>query len=731
MSVSIISTLLVTLLLLHSSQATVSKALDTRKHSIRQPASSLDTSLLDNSTLFNIHDLNARTEDKFTSNLLSDKLDIATSELNFNNQTYDDLVIQFGRRSVVWSLVKFDNNNESDNLVFTSENHGKSFRPYTKFAEFKLDSIEIDDMFVSTQNREFLIFSDTSNKALFISSSNGEYLSHYRISFQPYEFYFTRDSDIFLAFDKENSQLWLTTNMGRTWKLICEHLTKFSEAVPVDSQSIQHIYFLEADSNAKQSLVRFDLDGFREDFINENVAEHKHTIASDINDFAVIGDLVFLMKQSEEHGLELSMSRNNSDFKTAGFELQDNSVQILDFQVTLVTDSEIFVVATYKLNNQIKNELFRSEINSDSFMFKSSLTNIVNKCQVSRKLNQIQLPNELNNNRCIEMRSLKKDVYLANAMNKMGKVETFLKKSGHLNWTPIEFDTLENEDLALNLNQNFFQMHLQPEGSFGGGENLPDAIFATVNQNEVYMSYDDGIDWSPVEFGNNNTYEYSISDKVIIAVAANKPVNKFLYSLDFGYNWNEYFFSSKLVFVSEIVRDPSEDSSVFYLACTHAGNKQALLRVDFLPQQLGNFQNENEYDAPKPIPFDPSQLVTTPATVATTSVLAVIAKITTTESMKNLAWPEEPTMPEKSSMLEEPTTPKEPTSSQLHFDYSGLLSNDNSLLKLSLLLIVLTFTMSFLIVVWYFVKKNTVPYDPKKSSDEQFLIDKQSQENIV
>ena len=84
----------------------------------------------------------------------------------------------------------------------------------------------------------------------------------------------------------------------------------------------------------------------------------------------------------------------------------------------------------------------------------------------------------------------------------------------------------------------------------------------------------------------------------MLAVDTTKPVNKFLYSFDYGSSWDEYFFCDRLVSVSQVINDPSEDLNVFYLAFTRANSLQSLVRIHFRPKQVTNFETEF-YDEPK------------------------------------------------------------------------------------------------------------------------------------
>ncbi len=160
----------------------------------------------------------------------------------------------------------------------------------------------------------------------------------------------------------------------------------------------------------------------------------------------------------------------------------------------MVTDNEVFIAVTYKVGNQTKNDLFQSVSKQLKFSkFKSSLKNIIIKCgterdfSVHKKIHTL----DLNNNPCIEIRSLKTGYYLANAYNEANMIETFFKKSDS-EWSPVSYhDSQDKKNFFLNLNDNFFQLFLNPPSIFSPGPSLPDYIVATADK-DVYLSYGEG-----------------------------------------------------------------------------------------------------------------------------------------------------------------------------------------------------------------------------------------------
>jgi hypothetical protein len=158
----------------------------------------------------------------------------------------------------------------------------------------------------------------------------------------------------------------------------------------------------------------------------------------------------------------------------------------------MVTEDEVFIGVTYKQqNNQIKNDLFVSVSKALKFIkFKPSLRSIINHCASSSNKTHTL---DLNNNPCIEMRSLKTGYYLVNAFNNQAnRVETFVKRPTDSEWLPVSFfDSDDKQGLSLNLNDNFIQMHLEPEGSFNSDPSLPNVIVATAAK-DVYLSSDEG-----------------------------------------------------------------------------------------------------------------------------------------------------------------------------------------------------------------------------------------------
>lgn len=576
---------------------------------------SIEHSMLDSSDLKALETLpaakasalNKLAPDHFDSGLLFGNLNLQSSEFIFN-QSNDNLAVHFGLGSTIWLLAA---NKSPSNQVYLSQNSGLTYKRYNQFHDYSLES-EISQIFVNPIKKDFVIFSDENDKTLFISKNNGRTLKAVRIPFQPSKFHFGQRLNTILAVDQANQQLWLSINMGKSWKMLADNLIQYSETVSSNfDESEERIFFMQQ-AGSDVRLIEFNLKEFRKDLFNEDVELKKHIIKQGISSFKVSGDKMFIMSKDSKGSMSLSFSENNGQLVEITFPLDH---KIVDYQIALVTDAEVYVVVVYEANGSRRSDLFLSK-NGDLVKFKLSLKNIVNNCQGKEfePENPRSVVVDLNMNRCIEMRSLSKDgvIYVANALNSNEMVETFIKRSEYSEWTPIEYE-IAAKDLSLNLNEAFFQVHEQPSGSFG--PNLPDLMVSRVNQRlnnknaikelGVYVSQDEGRDWTKIldeDYIYSITYNEEYMMSVITAVLASKPTNKVLYSYDYGGNWNEYFFSDRFVKANSIFRDPREHSTAFYLACTYAKNIDSIIKIDFHAQELSDDYFDAEILKEEPIP---------------------------------------------------------------------------------------------------------------------------------
>ncbi len=330
-------------------------------------------------------------------------------------------------------------------------------------------------------------------------------------------------------------------------------------------------------------LVRFDLKAFKDDKYNQNVQEARHVLRKDLVDFFIIGNSVFIINGPDSTGslyLMASVSAVSDQFSPVVFDTK--YTQIIGFQLVQLKGADKFIVVSYRMNNIVFNDLFKSDGNTGT-KFKLSLENIINRCQPSS-----ENANFGHDSSCIEMQALneKGHVYIANAQNEHGVIEAFIKSNPKSDkWKKSEVNNPDK--LALNLDTSFVQIHKEPESSFSLA-NLPDVMFARVNKkNEhvgVYAIQDEGNYWTKIL---SETFIFSVGfdeeEKMTIIVAAesNKPTNKLIYSFDGGYSWNEWYFSNGFVLVDEIVRDTLTPTNSFFLVCTGLNSTNSIIKLDF------------------------------------------------------------------------------------------------------------------------------------------------------
>jgi len=452
-------------------------------------------------------------QDNFKSTLLYGKaVNLTTREFEFNS-THESLIFQLESDSSLWMLTQ--NTNASLNQVFHAVN-GLNVSSYDEFSSLinpSMSQIQINDFFQNPISKNFLIFVDSMNSVLFISNDNGKRVRSYNIAFQPESFYFTHNPNIIFAYDSNNRGLWLTLNAAKKWHLIGENLVQFLQWNLIEKDFMSYLYFVEENLDDKtKHLINFNLKDFQHDLVNENVEEHKIVVMDDVLDFQFNNKYFFLSKKSKENNLEFFVSNNDEDFKRANFKFVKNATQILNFHASVVTNAEIFVIVSYELDNVIVHDLFKSNI-ENYLVFELSLPNIQINCDINGKMFR-----ESNRNRCIEMHILNEvgNVYIANAENQKGSIQTFIKRSKESKWVPIDFENT-NEELSLDFNEFFLQSNENSESL------IPDIMIATASNKKLKSKYTDigvYVTQGEEEEGNgwykilDGKYFYSITPKL-------------------------------------------------------------------------------------------------------------------------------------------------------------------------------------------------------------------------
>ncbi len=103
-----------------------------------------------NRTILNQNLINSN--DHYASLLLLDKLNLITNDFYFN-ETFDNLIIQYGHESALWLLTQFKD--ASNNKVYfcnNSDNHYVIFNKFEQFSIYFEQEIQIDNFYVNSLN---------------------------------------------------------------------------------------------------------------------------------------------------------------------------------------------------------------------------------------------------------------------------------------------------------------------------------------------------------------------------------------------------------------------------------------------------------------------------------------------------------------------------------------------------------------------------------------------------
>lgn len=374
----------------------------------------------------------------------------------------------------------------------------------------------------------------------------------------------------------------MTINAGKSWKLIGENVLEFQPDIllPDDDKKQQFIYFMEKTEQGSTQLIRFDLTEFKYNKLMQNVQDRKHVVKKELVSYFSIGSSVFIVSKTDAIGSSMSLivsSANGDHFKPVTFEMENREGKLVTgFKAVQLNGKDKFIVVTYRMNNMVYNDLYISSDASDASEFKLSLENIVDKCQTSGNSRYES---------CFDIRELSEAgyVFIANAINQDGFVETFIKNHPYASeWEPSYYSEGES-GLFLNLDRDFYQVHSEAKSSFSPA-NMPDLMFSRIGRKGVYASQEQGEDWTRIL---NDSFAYSVAFSeeyrltVVVAAEADRPTSKLRYSFDYGNSWNEWYFSDSLVMVDEIRMDPLTLTPAFLLMCTGAESANVMIKLDF------------------------------------------------------------------------------------------------------------------------------------------------------
>lgn len=394
----------------------ITQTLSTSKHIIKSQANIDRLSI--NPTINNHN----KTSNNFQSDLLFGNLQPLTYQFKLN-PTLNDLTVQFGHDESIWII--------SNNKAFVSRDSGKNYNAYS-------NEINVSNMFMNPSNKKSIVFTNDNDKSiLYTSNDNGQDIKSQSIPFELTELFFTSNSSIMLAtqvINNQKTQLWLTVNNGQNWNLLSNDLVKLWKLNLNGPQHLRTIHFKESNQ-----LVTFN--------INE---QQRSNIYRGLDDFSLTNDDRFFVLDNSS--VYLSGIGNDTTFTAVTFEnLLTNNEHLIDFYPIIMNKDETYAVVSTKLNGIVKSDLFKARDSSLS-SFELSLPNINFNCVLDTN-NILTRSNyeSLNMNPCVEMKSLnpKDSVYIANAQNSGGKVETFIKRSIVSKWTPINFD-VSNEVMNKN-----------------------------------------------------------------------------------------------------------------------------------------------------------------------------------------------------------------------------------------------------------------------------------------
>ena len=518
---------------------------------------------VDNGRLIN-SDLNNSSNQIKVSRRMSNDLKMSLSEINvldLANNAYSKLNVLFDNSvNNIWLLAGHKNerarNGMSYDVYLSSEkNHFKLFNTELE-SKLKLSGkVQIENIF-TFKDQNIIILTDLSNKQLFVSINDGASFDPVDVKFRPDIVYMNNKQKTLFAVEENEStkNVWLSSDFGKTWSLLCENAVSLPNWVEsrFGLDQSHYIYFV----NAEKSLVQVDLRQIES-------KDSANILMPNVQDYKIFEDYKFITCSIDGN---LNLRILNNKLSSKEFKINNElvrSANILKYEIIEANSNEILLALVYKLDGQVKADLYSSK-RSSLFEFNLALRNIFVNTEKEQSKVEIKLLTKYGN------------VYLANVKeDDKSPIKTLVKNSYDDKWTELETDA-QTEKFHVDLGKKLIFSH---EIQNSDDPQLPEFAMASMVDMEsanskvfALKSYSSEVtEWSEILDGD---YFYSFSNygDLIIAVDKDKPTNRLIYSDNIGSGWSTLQLSTQqdqLYFVNSLIKkEAGESKNIFLIFAT-------------------------------------------------------------------------------------------------------------------------------------------------------------------
>ncbi|XP_048838564.1 LOW QUALITY PROTEIN: sortilin-related receptor [Brienomyrus brachyistius] len=519
------------------------------------------------------------------------------------NDSHNQMVVHWaGERSNVIVALARDSAGASGpkmSAVYVSYDYGTTFSHISdqfQLSDSKAGSKQaIAQFYHSPVDNKRYLFADTTNGFLWNTFDFCKTVQGFSTPFKPTDLLLhSTNPSLVLGYDSldPNKGLWKSDDFGETWVLIQEHVKSYFWGVePYDSPTTVIVQRHEP-SGASSVLISTDF------FQSE---QNRSVIMERVDSFQLRDKYMFatttrtLLGSQEPSSVQLWVSYNRQPMRAAQFNTRH---PITEYYVADASEDQVFVCVNHQDNIT---HLYISDTLGLSFSL--SLENVL-----------YYSPDGTGSNTLIRYFASEpfadlhrveglRGVYIATLINgslsedNMRSVITFDKGGTWELLQPPSTDSLGgtldcqlSKGCSLHLAQRWsqllnVQLRRMPILS---KESAPGFIMATgsvgrslANKPNVYMSSSAGVRWREALAGPH-FYTWGDHGGILMAIAQGGPTTELKFSTNEGETWTPFQFSSREVYVYQLLTEPGEKSTVFTIFGSYAdqGHSWLILQVN-------------------------------------------------------------------------------------------------------------------------------------------------------
>ncbi|XP_030047018.1 VPS10 domain-containing receptor SorCS2 isoform X2 [Microcaecilia unicolor] len=473
-----------------------------------------------------------------------------------------------------------------------SSDYGTS---YTKLNLLPGITTVIDNFYICPTNKKKIILVSSSltdrDQTLFTSTDEGASFQKQPINFSVETLIFHPKEEYKLLAYSKDSKLYVSTDLGKKWILLQEHVTK------------DHIFWAVAEVDADPDLVHMEIQdtggGFR--YITcqiQNCSDRTLNVqfagSIDWNSLTVQDDYAFVKVSSENRTkYYVSYRRNNFvQMKLPKYALpKDLQIISTDENQVFVAVQEWYQMDTYNLYQSDPQGVYYSLVLENVRSAKQPEENVL-----------IDI---------LEVRGVK-GVFLANQKID-GKVTTLITYNKGRDWDYLAPPSVDMNGKPTNCKPPDCHLHLHlrwadnpyVSGTVHTKDTAPGLIMGAGNlgsqlveyKEEMYITSDCGKTWRQV-FEEEHHILYLDHGGVIVAIKDTSiPLKILKFSIDEGQTWSTHNFTSTPVFVDGLLSEPGDETLVMTIF-GHISFRSdwELVKVDFRPT-FSRECTEDDYDS--------------------------------------------------------------------------------------------------------------------------------------